>query len=426
MAINTAVILSAGMGIRMRPLTLTRQKVMLPIAGKPLLEYTIASLAENSIKDLFIVVGYREEDIKQYFRDGSDYGVNIHYIHQDKQLGSAHAVNLAAPYVKDKFMMIYGDLLITPKAVKFAVKAYEKNKVTTMSVIPVKNPELYGVVKLDGSRVIDIIEKPSTGEAPSNLANAGLYVLTDEIFKAIEKTTPSKRGEFEITDSLQISLKWGVQVESVTLDSDSWMHIGLPWDLLDANAMILKTIKPKIDGDVEGGSHIIGSIVLAEGARIRSGAYIDGPAVIGAGSDIGPNCFIRPYTSIGKDVRVGNACEVKNSIIMDGTQIAHLSYVGDSIIGTNCNLGAGTITANLRFDEKNVKVMIKDKLLDSGKRKLGAIIGDNVKTGINVNFMPGVKIEPNSWIGPGVVVMRDVPQNSFIILKQEHDERKVQ
>ena len=420
-----AVILAAGMGVRMRPLTLTRPKVMLPLAGKPLMEYAITSLVKNGIKDVLIVVSYREEEIKQYFRDGSNYGIHINYVHQDKPLGSAQAIGLVAPYVKDEFMIVYGDLLVSPNAVKSVIKAYVHDKTTTISVISVPNPEHYGVVKLDGAHVVDVVEKPSQGNAPSNLANAGLYVFKKEIFSAIEKTKLSERGEFEITDSLRILLRNGHQVSHVKLDPDSWMHIGLPWDLLDANMLLLKNIKPSIRGDVEVGSHIIGSIDLAEGARIRSGAYIEGPAFIGAGSDIGPNCFIRPYTSIGKNVRVGNACEVKNSIIMDGTQIAHLSYVGDSIIGANCNFGAGTITANLRFDDKSVKVMIKDKLVDSGKRKFGAIIGDRVKTGINVNFMPGVKIEPNAWIGPNVVIQRDVSQDSLIALKQDLDARKI-
>jgi bifunctional UDP-N-acetylglucosamine pyrophosphorylase/glucosamine-1-phosphate N-acetyltransferase len=169
-----------------------------------------------------------------------------------------------------------------------------------------------------------------------------------------------------------------------------------------------------IEGEVESNAYIVGPVGLAKGARIRSGAYIEGPVVIGEGSDIGPNCYIRPYTSIGARVRIGNACEIKNSIIMDKTHIAHLSYVADSIIGEKCNLGAGTITANLRFDERAIKMMIEDKLVDTGQRKLGAIIGDYVKAGVSVCFMPGVKIGAYSWIGPGVVVYRDLSERTFI------------
>jgi len=139
-------------------------------------------------------------------------------------------------------------------------------------------------------------------------------------------------------------------------------------------------------------------------------------------SDIGPNCFIRPYTSIGKGVRVGNACEIKNSILMDKTRIGHLSYVGDSVIGEDCNLGAGTITANYRFDGKTIKMNVKGKIFDSERTKLGIIIGDHVKTGINALFMPGVKIGSNSWIGPNVVINEDVPPQKFFFLKQKIEE----
>jgi bifunctional UDP-N-acetylglucosamine pyrophosphorylase/glucosamine-1-phosphate N-acetyltransferase len=165
---------------------------------------------------------------------------------------------------------------------------------------------------------------------------------------------------------------------------------------------------------VEEGVRILGPVHISEGARVRSGAYIEGPVVIGPGSDVGPNCYLRPSTSIGENVRVGNACEVKNSIVMDGTHVAHLSYVGDSIIGEGCNLGAGTITANIRFDKKNVRVNIKGKRIDSGLRKLGSIIGDDVQTGINVSLMPGVKVGSNSWIAPSLTVHEDVPASVFL------------
>jgi NDP-sugar pyrophosphorylase family protein len=166
-------------------------------------------------------------------------------------------------------------------------------------------------------------------------------------------------------------------------------------------------------------------VTVKETARIRSGAYIEGPAFIDEGSDIGPNCYIRPYTSIGKKVRIGNACEIKNSIIMDKVHIGHLSYVGDSILGEDCNLGAGTITANYRLDGGTIKMMVKDKVVDSGRTKLGAVLGDNVKAGINALLMPGVKVGSNSQVGPGVVVYRDVGANMAVLLKQNVEERKL-
>jgi bifunctional UDP-N-acetylglucosamine pyrophosphorylase/glucosamine-1-phosphate N-acetyltransferase len=174
-------------------------------------------------------------------------------------------------------------------------------------------------------------------------------------------------------------------------------------------------------GTIEQGAHLIGPISVAESARIRSGAYIEGPCFIGEECDIGPNCYIRPGTSLGKNVRVGNACEIKNSIIMDRTHIGHLSYVGDSILGEHCNLGAGTVMANYRLDAESIKMMVKDQLVNTGRRKLGAVLGDNVKTGIKSLFLPGVKVGVNSWVGPNFMVERDLPANSIALLKQHFE-----
>ncbi|MBM4401114.1 MAG: hypothetical protein FJ045_04100 [Crenarchaeota archaeon] len=180
----------------------------------------------------------------------------------------------------------------------------------------------------------------------------------------------------------------------------------------------------KVYGTVENGAHLIGPVTVAETARIRSGAYIEGPTFIDEGSDIGPNCYIRPCTSIGKNVRVGNACEIKNSIIMDWTHVGHLSYVGDSILCEHCNLAAGTITANLRLDDGTVKMLVKGEVVDTERRKLGAILGDNVKTGINALLMPGVKVGVNSWIGANFTVHRDLPADTIALLKQDEDIRE--
>jgi bifunctional UDP-N-acetylglucosamine pyrophosphorylase/glucosamine-1-phosphate N-acetyltransferase len=177
----------------------------------------------------------------------------------------------------------------------------------------------------------------------------------------------------------------------------------------------------KVLGTVEQGAYLIGPVTVAESARIRSGAYIEGPVFIDEEADVGPNCYIRSGTSIGKKTRVGNGCEIKNSILMDGTHAGHLSYVGDSILGEKCNLGAGTIMANLRFDDGQIKMMVKDKIVDTGRRKLGAILGDGVKTGIKSLFMPGVKVGANSWVGANFMVERDIPANSIATLKQNSE-----
>jgi bifunctional UDP-N-acetylglucosamine pyrophosphorylase/glucosamine-1-phosphate N-acetyltransferase len=160
-------------------------------------------------------------------------------------------------------------------------------------------------------------------------------------------------------------------------------------------------------------------VILGKDGVIRAGSIVEGPAFIGEGSKVGPNAYVRRFTFLDRGVRIGNACEVKNSIVMEGTKIPHLSYVGDSIVGCNCNIGAGTMVANLRFDEAFITATVKGERVSTGERKFGAVIGDNVRTGVNVSVMPGVKIGYGSWIGPGTVVSRDVPARTFVKSEQK-------
>jgi len=422
-----AVVLAAGEGVRLQPLTFTRPKHMITIGGKPILEHCLEALKACGISQAIIVVHYMADVIRRYFGLGEKIGLKIEYVEQPSILGTGNAVGVAEPLIDGDFVLVYGDLLFAPHALKKVLALHDKKEpAATLAVVPVENPEDYGIVELgeDGS-VRDIIEKPSRSEAPSNMANAGIYVFSREIFKKTKEIRASSRGEWEITDAIKLLIKEGKPVFAAEIPRADWFDIGRPWDLIEANRWMLGRMEHKITGHVEAGAHITGPVTVAETARIRSGAYIEGPAFIGEYSDIGPNCYIRPCTSIGRRVRIGNACEIKNSIIMDGVHIGHLSYVGDSIIGENCNLGAGTITANYRFDAGTIKMMVKDKLVDSGRTKLGVVLGDNVKTGINALFMPGVKVGNNCWIGPNVVVYRDIPPNTALFLKQELEEKRL-
>lgn len=420
-----AVVLAAGEGVRLRPLTFTRPKHLIPIGGKPLLEHVLNALKDSGIHEVCVVVHYMADSIKGYFGDGAKVGLELNYVVQPSLRGTADAVSVAEPYVQGGFLLVYGDLLVTSEAVRRVIRAHESEKPSaTMAVVPVENPGDYGVVSLEGSHVARIVEKPRPDRVPSNLANAGVYVFSTEIFDKIRETGLSKRGELEITDSLNLMIKEGLPVLAAHISSREWLDIGRPWDLLEANRRVLSLMEPHVHGNVESGAKLVGEVTVAEEARVRSGAYVVGPVFIDKGADIGPNCYVRPHTSIGKNVHVGNACEIKNSIVMNRTRIGHLSYVGDSVIGEDCNLGAGTTVANLRFDGKNVKVMIKGKLLDSGRTKFGVVLGDNVKTGVNTSLMPGVKVGNNSWVGAGVVVYRDVPPNSFLLLKQQVELRE--
>lgn len=409
-----AVVLAAGRGERLIPLTETRPKHLLPVGGVPLLERSMRGLAEAGVEEALLVTHYMEERIREHFGDGSGLGLEISYARQEEMRGTADAFRVAEGFAGDaEFLGFYGDLYVDPDCFKTLIGAHRRGE-TTLCAVPVEDPSQIGALRLDGDRVTDVVEKPAPGEEPSNLGNAGIYVFTPDIFQFIKGTGLSSRNEYEVTDSIKALIDSGSTVRAVTIPEEGWLDVGLPWNLLDANERALGLMEPSVEEVVEEGVSVQGPVKICEGARVRAGAYVEGPAYIGPGSDIGPNCYIRPATSIGANVRIGNACEVKNSIVMDGTHIAHLSYVGDSIIGEGCNLGAGTITANIRFDKKNIKVNIKGRPLDSGHRKLGTIMGDDIQTGINVNLMPGVKVGSGAWIEPGLTVYDDVPSGVFL------------
>jgi len=415
-----AAILAAGEGVRIQPITATRPKHLIKVAGKPILEHCLNALRAAGIDETLIVVYYMADAIRQYFGDGKKFGMSIEYVGQKAVLGTGNAVAVVEPNMKDDFVVVNGDLLFTAEAVKNVVDLHLKERPSaTMAVVPVERPQDYGIVELDEQHVKRIVEKPTREEASTNLANAGIYAFSTEIFAKIRQTSTSARGEWEIPDAISLLISEEKSVTAVKIAEEDWVDIGRPWDLLSANRWALTRMKHKVCGLVENGAHLIGPVTVAETARIRSGAYIEGPTFVDEESDIGPNCYVRKYTSIGRKARIGNACEVKNSIVMDNVHVGHLSYVGDSIIGENCNLGAGTITANYRLDSNTIPMMVKDKLVDSGRRKLGVVLGDNVKTGINALFMPGVKVGNDSWVGPNFMVQRDLPPRSVTLLKQD-------
>jgi bifunctional UDP-N-acetylglucosamine pyrophosphorylase/glucosamine-1-phosphate N-acetyltransferase len=420
-----AAILAAGEGIRLQPITATRPKHMIKIAGKPILEYCLSALKRAGVSEAVIVVHYMADSIRQHFGDGKDFGLRIEYAQQQAVLGTGNAVSVVEPYMKEDFLLVNGDMLFAPEALKTVLDLHQKEKpATTMAVVPVEKPENYGIVDLENDgRVKRIVEKPTRQDAPTDLANAGIYVFSTDIFAKIKQTSATSRGEWEIPDALTLFINEKKPVLAVKIAGEDWIDIGRPWDLLEANRWALRRMKHKPCGLIENGAHLVGPVTVAETARVRSGAYVEGPTLIDEEADIGPNCYVRPFTSIGREVRVGNACEIKNSIIMDTTHVGHLSYVGDSILGERVNLGAGTITANYRLDAGSIKVMVKDKLLDSGRKKLGAVLGDGVKTGINALLMPGVKVGNETWIGPNVMVKRDLPPKSRVFLKQELEQR---
>ncbi|AGK61945.1 UDP-N-acetylglucosamine diphosphorylase/glucosamine-1-phosphate N-acetyltransferase [Archaeoglobus sulfaticallidus PM70-1] len=389
-----AVILSAGEGTRMRPLTYTRPKVMIEVANKPILAHLIEELKKVGVDEVILVVGYYQEKVREYFGKTWN-GVRLKYSTQTKQLGTADALRSAEHYIEDDFLMLNGDTIVDAEDLKRIIE----NEMT-IGVNTVDDPENYGVVVVKDGFVEEIIEKPEKPVA--NTINAGIYHFTRDIFDYIRITPKSVRGEYEITDTINLAIKDGVRFSTAKISG--WIDASYPWDLLKINELMLSNIDTEIDGVVEKNVTIKGNVVIGEGSIIKAGTYIEGPVVIGKNCEIGPNCYIRAHTSIGNGCKIGAAVEVKNSIVMNGTKIPHHNYIGDSVIGENCNFGAGTKVANLKLDEKEIEVYTKDKRIKTGRKKLGAIIGDNVKTGINASINAGAMIGNNCFIAPNAYV----------------------
>jgi len=415
-----AIIFVAGEGKRLRPLTFTTPKPLLELLGESIISRVISPLLNVGIKDFIFVTNYKEKQVIEHIKDKFK-EINTIFIHQEKLLGTADALLRAKDYIVEDdefFIAVNGDCLFSPSILERAVRDTMSGKMV-LGGKKVTDPHNYGVIVVDENHLpLKIIEKPPKGTFNEAYANIGIYGLPGKVMRILEQMEnmkmKSSRGEYELPDAINQLLDSKAYETSLVRikESEYWFDIGHPWSLLEANKALMLSYQREIEGEVEENVTIKGPVVIRKGAIVRSGAYIEGPAFIDEGADVGPNCYIRKYTYLGRNTRIGNACEVKNSIIYDGTHAAHLTYIGDSIIGKNCNFGAGTITANLRLDDRNVPVVIKGIKVDSGRRKLGLICGDNVKTGISVLFMPGVKVGYNSWVGAGTVVNEDIPNET--------------
>ncbi len=394
-----AVIFAAGKSTRTYPLTLTRPKPLLPVANRPILEHQLDALA-GAVDSVVLVVGYRAEMIRE--RYGNRYrDIALHYVEQKEQLGTGHALLQCADLVPGPFIAMNGDDIYAASDIRRL--AAEEQAALAQSVA---DPRLYGVFETDAKgNVTRIVEKP---ENPvSTLANIGVYKFTPKVFEVLRTLGPSPRGEIEITSAIQALADAGTF--RVVETQGHWLPIGYAWSLLDANQYLLEQfLVEDICGEVNRLADIKGVLAVGQGTVIKAGVVIEGPVIIGERCTIGPNCYIRGATAIGNGCKVGQGVELKNSILMDGASVPHLSYVGDSVIGEKANLGCGTVTANFRHDGKNHQSAIKGELVDTGRRKLGAIVGDHVHTGINTSIYPGRKLWPHTSTLPGAVVQRDI------------------
>ena len=323
------IILSGGRGTRLRPLTFTSAKQLVPVANKPVLFYGIETLVAAGIRDIGIVVGDTRAEIEAAVGDGSQWGVTVTYIRQHAPLGLAHAVQTAEPFLGNApFVMYLGDNLLARGIVPFVEEFVATKPAALILLTPVPDPEQYGVAETDGERVVRLVEKPKNPR--SDLALVGVYMFGSAIFDSVRRIKPSFRNELEITDAIQDLIERGLQVRWHVVDG-WWKDTGRLEDMLEANRLVLDTLSTRIDGTVDEASRVEGKVVVERGAVV-SGSVVRGPVVIGHDARI-RDAYVGPFTAIMRDVEISRA-EIEHSIVMEGSRITDLDdRVTDSLIG---------------------------------------------------------------------------------------------
>jgi glucose-1-phosphate thymidylyltransferase len=329
------LILSGGAGTRLRPITHTSAKQLVPVANKPVLFYGIEALVDAGVKEIGIIIAPETGgEIREAAGDGSAFGAAITYIVQDKPAGLAHAVLTAEEFIgSSPFVMYLGDNLLRD-GIRGLVSTFLADEPDALILLtPVDDPQSYGVAELDGERIVRLIEKPK--DPPSNLALVGVYLFNSSIFTAARGLEPSWRGELEITEAIQSLIDDDHKVQSEVVRG-WWKDTGQLADMLEANRLVLEELERRLDGGVDDDSKIEGRVVVEEGAEVV-GSTIRGPAVIGAGARI-ENAYIGPYTSIGEGVRICRS-EVEHSIILADSVVEDLdTRMEASLLGRNVKL----------------------------------------------------------------------------------------
>ena len=368
-----AVILAAGEGQRLRPFTATKPKVMLTIADKPILQWVIEALAKNGIRNIVLVVGYRREQVFDYMGKGDKFGVEITYVIQERQVGTAHALAQAKDAVAHEFLVLSGDNLIGADT----IASFSTQKPNALLVKRVDNPVGYGVVTIDNGAVKNIMEKPK--EATGNIINTGIYAFTTEIFNFIEP-------ELDIPDVLNKMVMQGYPISALEIEG-TWLDVVYPWDILSLNDTIIRQIPASSGGTIEAGVTIKGPVSIGKDTVIRSHSYIDGPVVIGNGCDIGPNVCITAATSIGDNVVVSPFTQIKNCVIGDDISFGPGCIIQDSVIDEGCVIGGhftafsgqGEVKVDSEYHPVNIGVMLGESCqVSSGVvAQPGTIIGNH-------------------------------------------------
>jgi bifunctional UDP-N-acetylglucosamine pyrophosphorylase/glucosamine-1-phosphate N-acetyltransferase len=407
-----ALVLAAGKGERLLPITEHCPKVLVPLVGRPLIDYLMDDLAQLRLDEIVVVLGHRSDLVKNHLGDGSRYGTKVSYVHQKRLTGEAEALLVAEELLsgENSFLVVDGDFVAGSGLVEKTMNVgLSKDADITVALTQVSDPSQYGVVKLGkDDRLLDIIEKPPRAKAPSNLAVSSAYLFKPSIFDGLHKIHHLERA-------MAMMMKSGAKGYGAIWDGE-WIDIGRPWDLLRGNQFLIQRMFAKEPGHKDATAQIAASAILevpfyiGPHARIMDNARV-AKAYIDEDGTVGTNSLVRDYSYVGRKSVVGFASEVKSSIVMDETNIGHLAYVGDSIVGRKCELGAGAITANTRFDQGTISMYIGSQKIDSGRTRLGAVIGDGAQIGVNVSIYPGRKIGSGVWVPPGTVVLRNLPNH---------------
>jgi glucose-1-phosphate thymidylyltransferase len=328
------LILSGGKGTRLRPLTYTSAKQLVPVANKPVLFYGIEAIAATGIREIGIVVGDTQAEIRAAVGDGSRWGVRIQYIEQDAPRGLAHAVKISEPFIgRDPFVMYLGDNLLN-KGITHFVQEFEREKPAAQILLArVPDPQMFGVAELRDGAVVRLVEKPK--EPIGDLALVGVYMFGPEVFESVNRITPSFRNELEITDAIQDLIDRGLTVRPHIVDG-WWKDTGKLEDILEANRLILDTLERRVEGTIDAESRIEGKVVIESGAVVER-SVIRGPAMIGHNAKI-IHAYVGPFTSIGDAVEIKDT-EIEHSIVLEGSCLSDLANrVIDSLLGRNVRI----------------------------------------------------------------------------------------
>lgn len=408
MITRSAVILAAGKGTRLEPLTTTTPKPLIHVAGKSILAHNMETLAQY-VNEFILVIGYMAGELRAEI--GESFGnIPVKYVVQEQQLGTGDALKKAKDAISNEhFFMLYGDDIYDP-AIIASMAEVERGIVGKI----VDDWKQFGVLKVgENNRLESIVEKPQ--EFVGNMVNIGVYGFDTNIFNYFENVPLSIRGEYELTD---IVTRYCVDHPVQVVPTEGyWLTIGYPWHILLANDVLLPKVTRDIQGEIEDFVTIKGNVRIGKGSVIKSGTYIDGNVVIGENCVIGPHCFIRGNVIIGNECKIGSSVELENSSVGNKVNIEHLSFIGYSVLGNNIIIGGGTVTADRRHDREPIRVNIKEQLVESHMHHLGAIIGDQVRTGINTSIYPGRKLHYHSYTVPGEVVKQDKLSSADIELK---------